>query len=38
MFGREGEQMLLFNAGRKKRIVGRQGGINTLRSRSATVT
>jgi hypothetical protein len=38
MLGREGEQKLLFGAGRKKITVGRQGGINTLRSRSATVT
>jgi hypothetical protein len=36
MLGREGEPKLLFGAGRKKITVGRQGGINTLRSRSAT--
>jgi hypothetical protein len=39
MLGREGgEQTLLFGAGRKKVTVGRQGGISTLRSRSATAT
>jgi hypothetical protein len=38
MLGRDGEQKLLFGAGRKKVINGRQGRINTLRSRSATVT
>jgi hypothetical protein len=38
MLGSDGEQKLLFSAGRKKVIVGRQGGINTLRSRSATAT
>jgi hypothetical protein len=32
------EQKLLFGAGRKKVTVRRQGGINTLRSRSATAT
>jgi hypothetical protein len=32
MLGREGEQILLFSAGRKKITIGRQGGINTLRS------
>jgi hypothetical protein len=38
MLGRDGEQKLLFGAGRKKVSVGRQGGINTLKSRSATAT
>jgi hypothetical protein len=38
MLGRDGEQKLLFGARRKKVTVGRQGGINTLRSRSATIT
>jgi hypothetical protein len=38
MLGREGEQKLLFGAGRKKVTVGRQGGISTIRSRSATAT
>jgi hypothetical protein len=38
MIGREGEQKLLFGAGRKKKTVGRQGGINTLRSRTTTAT
>jgi hypothetical protein len=38
MLGRDGEQKLLFGAGRKKVTVGRQEGISTLRSRSATVT
>jgi hypothetical protein len=38
MLGRDGEQKLLFGAGRKKVTIGRQGGINTLRSRSAMVT
>jgi hypothetical protein len=38
MLGREGEYMELFGAGRKKRTVAREGGINTLRSRSAMVT
>jgi hypothetical protein len=38
MLGREGEQMLLFGAGRKKVAVGRQGGINTLRSGTTTAT
>jgi hypothetical protein len=38
ILGRDGEQKLLFGAGRKEVTVGRQGGINTLRSRSATAT
>jgi hypothetical protein len=38
MLGRDGEKKLLFGAGEKKITVGRQGGINTLRSGSATVT
>jgi hypothetical protein len=38
MLGRVGEQMLLFGAGRKKVTVGRQGGINTLISRTTTAT
>jgi hypothetical protein len=38
MLGREGEQKLLFGAGVKNITVGRWGGINTLRSGSATVT
>jgi hypothetical protein len=38
MLGRDGEQKLLFGAGRNKITVERQGGINTLRSRSATAT
>jgi hypothetical protein len=38
MLGREGEQKLLFGAGRKKITVGRQGGINTLRSGPTTAT
>jgi hypothetical protein len=38
MLGREGEQMLLFGAGRKKVTVGRQGGINTLRSGTTMAT
>jgi hypothetical protein len=38
MLGRDGEQKLLSGTGEKKIIVGRQGGINTLRSGSATVT
>jgi hypothetical protein len=36
MLGRDAEQKLLFGAGRKKIIVGRQGGINTLRSGTST--
>jgi hypothetical protein len=32
MLRREGEQMLPFGAGTEKITVGRQGGINTLRS------
>jgi hypothetical protein len=36
MLGREGEQMLLFGAGREKITVGRQGGRNTLRSGTTT--
>jgi hypothetical protein len=36
MLGREGEQKLLFGAGRKKITAGRQGGINTLKSGIAT--
>jgi hypothetical protein len=38
MLGRDGEQKLLFGTWEKWITVGRQGGINTLRSRSATVT
>jgi hypothetical protein len=38
MLGRDGDQKLLFGTERKKVTVGKQGGINTLRSRSATVT
>jgi hypothetical protein len=38
MHGRDGEQKLLFGAGRKKVTIGRQGGINTLRSSSTMVT
>jgi hypothetical protein len=36
MLGREGEQMLLFGTGKKKITIGRQGGINTLRSGTTT--
>jgi hypothetical protein len=36
ILGREGEQMLLFSAGRKKIIIRRQGGINMLRSGTIT--
>jgi hypothetical protein len=36
MLGRDGEQKLLFSAWRKKITVGRQGGINTLRSGTTT--
>jgi hypothetical protein len=36
MLGSDGEQKLLFGVGRKKITVGRQGGINTLRSGTAT--
>jgi hypothetical protein len=32
MLGREGEKMLVFGTGKKKITIGRQGGINTLRS------
>jgi hypothetical protein len=38
MLGRGGEQKLLFGAGEKKVTIGRQGGINTLKSGSATIT
>jgi hypothetical protein len=38
MLETEWEQKLVFGAGRKKVTVGRQGSINTLKSRSATVT
>jgi hypothetical protein len=38
MLGRDGEQKLLFGTEEKKLTVGRQGGINTLRSGSAMVT
>jgi hypothetical protein len=38
MLGRNGEQKLLFGAGRKKKTVGRQGGINTLRYGTTTTT
>jgi hypothetical protein len=38
MLGRDGEQKLLFGTGRKKVTVGTQGGINTLKSRSATIS
>jgi hypothetical protein len=38
MLGREEEQMLLFGVGRKKVTIGRQGGINTLRSGTSTTT
>jgi hypothetical protein len=38
MLRRDGEQKLLFGTGRKKVTVGRQGGINMLRSRTTTAT
>jgi hypothetical protein len=36
MLRTKGEQMLLFSTRRKKMTVGRQGGINTLRSGTTT--
>jgi hypothetical protein len=36
MLEREGERMILFIAGRKKRTIGREGGINTLRCGTTT--
>jgi hypothetical protein len=38
MLVREEEQMLPFGVGRKKVTIGRQGGINTLRSGTSTTT
>jgi hypothetical protein len=38
MLGRDGKQKLLFGTGRKQITVGRQGGINTLKSRTTTAT
>jgi hypothetical protein len=38
ILGRDGEQKLLFSAGRNKITIGRQGGINTLRTGTITAT
>jgi hypothetical protein len=38
MLVREEEQMLPFGVGRKKVTIGRQGGINALRSGTSTTT
>jgi hypothetical protein len=37
MLGRDGEQKLLFGAGRKQITVGRKGGMDTLGSGTTTV-